>query len=299
MRVRLWAAVALAGLAVTGARPSAAVAAPVIAAAGDIACPPGVRPTRDSCRQARTARLVVGHRRIKAVLPLGDEQYPDGSLRDFLAVYARTWGRAFRKTYPVPGNHEYNVPRAAGYFGYFGARALARRKSWYSYRVGRWHLIALNANCRNIGGCGTNAPQTTWLQRDLIRHHPACTLAYWHQARFSTGADHGNLGAYDTWWRILYRHHVDVVLSAHDHLYERYALQTPKKVHDRRRGIREFVVGTGGASLDAFRGSPPNLQVRQNTHFGVLKLTLHHRRYNWRFVTAGHRILDRGSTRCH
>ena len=296
MRIRFYSALGLAAAAVW---PVVATGAPRIAAAGDIACRPGLRPDRDSCRQARTADLLVGHRRLVAVLPLGDEQYPNGSLADFRAVYHRTWGQVRWKSRPVPGNHEYKTPAASGYFRYFGARAGRRGRGWYSYHIGRWHLVALNANCRAVGGCGRTAPETRWLRRDLTNHHPACTLVYWHQARFSSGADHGNLSEYDTWWRVLYNHHVDVILNGHDHVYERFALQTPNRVHDRRHGIREFVVGTGGSSFDRFRPRPKNLQYRQNHHFGVLKLTLKPRSYRWRFVTAGRRILDRGSTACH
>jgi hypothetical protein len=273
-------------------------APPVIAAAGDIACPPGRATTRTTCRDALTARLLIGRAHLRAVLPLGDEQYPSGSLRHFRRAYGHTWGRVLRKTHPVPGNHEYRSGGAGGYFRYFGARSGPRGKGWYSFHVGRWHLIALNANCTAIGGCGRRARQTRWLRADLRRHRPRCTLAYWHQARFSTGARHGNLPAYDTWWRVLYNHGVDVVLGGHDHLYERYARQTPTRQRDRRHGIREFVVGTGGVGLVRPRGSGRHLRFRQHRHFGVLKLTLHPRKYGWRFVT-GRGVLDSGSTRCH
>lgn len=279
--------------------PVSAQAATTVAAAGDIACRPGLRPRLGSCRQARTAALVAARRRIKAVLPLGDEQYPTGGLADFRASYGRTWGRVLRKSRPVPGNHEYFSPRANGYFRYFGRRAGPRSRGWYSYSVGRWHIIALNSNCDGVGGCGRRAPETRWLRADLASHHPRCTLVYWHHARFSSALDHGNLSDYGTWWRILYKHGADVVLGGHDHVYERFALQTPHQRHDRRRGIREFVVGTGGVGLARFGRPTKNLQYRQNKHFGVLKLTLHHRRYDWRFVTAGRRVLDHGSTRCH
>jgi acid phosphatase type 7 len=295
MRPWAWAATALSVLAI----PAPAFGAPVIAAAGDIACRPGLHPTRTTCRQAWTAMLLVGHPRIKAVLALGDEQYPSGASRDFRGSYRRTWGRVRGKTRPVPGNHEYRESRARGYFRYFGARAGPPGKGWYAYRVGRWHLIALNGNCTKIGGCGRLAPQTRWLRSNLRHHHRRCTLAYWHQPRFASGGTHGNLSIYSTWWRMLYAHDVDVVLGGHDHLYERYARQTPRRVRDRRHGIRQFIVGTGGVGLARPRGMTRNLQFRQHRHFGVLKLTLHPRRYDWRFVTGGHRILDSGSTRCH
>ena len=273
--------------------------APIIAAAGDIACAPGGMATATTCRQAKTAALFLGNPAITAVLPLGDEQYENGALADFQAVYDTTWGRALGKTHPVPGNHEYaSGANGAGYFAYFGSRAGQPGKGWYSFNIGKWHLIALNANCSHIHGCGPSSPQMTWLRNDLNAHHPACTLAFWHQARFSSGPE-GNLADYDAFWKVLYSHHVDVVLSAHNHVYERYALQTPAQARDPQHGIREFVVGTGWKSLDPFTGPFTNGQFRQNTQFGVLKLTLHGQRYDWRFVSTTNGVLDSGQTDCH
>jgi acid phosphatase type 7 len=273
--------------------------APIIAAAGDIACAPGGMATATTCRQAKTAALFLGNPAITAVLPLGDEQYENGALADFQAVYDAAWGRALGKTHPVPGNHEYaSGANGAGYFAYFGSRAGQPGKGWYSFNIGKWHLIALNANCSHIHGCGPSSPQMTWLRNDLNAHHPACTLAFWHQARFSSGPE-GNLADYDAFWKVLYSHHVDVVLSAHNHVYERYALQTPAQARDPQDGIREFVVGTGGKSLDPFTGPFTNGQFRQNTQFGVLKLTLHGQRYDWRFVSTTNGVLDSGQTDCH
>jgi hypothetical protein len=273
--------------------------APIIAAAGDIACAPGGMVTATTCRQANTAALFTGNPAIAAVLPLGDEQYENGALADFQAVYDATWGRALGKTHPVPGNHEYAAgANGTGYFDYFGSRAGTPGRGWYSYQVGKWHLIALNSNCTHVGGCGPSSRQVTWLKNDLAAHHPACTLAYWHHARFSSGPN-GNLPDYDAIWKVLYSHHVDVVLSGHDHLYERYALQTPAQARDPKHGIREFVVGTGGRSLDPFTGPFTNGQFRQDTKFGVLKLTLHGQRYDWKFVSTTNGVLDSGQTDCH
>jgi hypothetical protein len=278
---------------------AAAAKAPIIAAAGDIACAPGGVVTATTCRQANTAALFRGNPAITAVLPLGDEQYETGALADFQAVYDATWGHALGKTHPVPGNHEYAAgANGTGYFDYFGSRAGTPGRGWYSYQVGKWHLIALNSNCTHVGGCGPSSRQMTWLKNDLAAHHPACTLAYWHHARFSSGPN-GNLADYDAFWKVLYSHHVDVVLSGHDHLYERYALQTPAQARDPKHGIREFVVGTGGRSLDPFTGPFTNGQFRQDTQFGVLKLTLHARWYEWRFVSTGQGVLDSGQTDCH
>ncbi len=278
---------------------TAGAAAPIVAAAGDIACAPGDPVTPTTCRQLQTSNLFVGNPAIAAVLPLGDEQYEDGLLSEFQGSYDLSWGRALGKSHPVPGNHEYaSGSNGAGYFAYFGARAGTAGRGWYSFHVGKWHLIALNANCSHVGGCGPSSRQVTWLRNDLAANHPACTLAYWHQARFSSGPE-GNLSAYDAIWKVLYSHHVDVVLSGHNHIYERYALQTPAQIRDPKHGIREFVVGTGGRSLDPYTGPFTNGQFRQHTQFGVLKLTLHPRRYEWRFVGTAKHVLDSGKTDCH
>jgi hypothetical protein len=247
----------------------------------------------------QTSNLFVGNPAITAVLPLGDEQYEDGLLSEYQGSYDRSWGRALGKSHPVPGNHEYaSGSNGNGYFAYFGSRAGPVGKGWYSFHVGKWHIIALNANCSHVGGCGPSSPQMTFLKNDLAKHHPACTLAYWHQARFSSGPE-GNLSDYDVFWKVLYSHHVDVVLSGHNHVYERYALQTPARARDPNHGIREFVVGTGGRSLDPFTGSFRNGQFRQDKQFGVLKLTLHPHRYEWRFVNTAKHVLDSGQTDCH
>ena len=278
---------------------TAGAAAPIVAAAGDIACAPGDPVTPTTCHQMQTSNLFVGNPAITAVLPLGDEQYEDGLLSEFQNSYDLSWGRALGKTHPVPGNHEYSSgSNGNGYFAYFGARAGTAGRGWYSFNVGQWHLVALNSNCSAVGGCGSSSPQVTFLKNDLAAHHPACTLAYWHHARFSSGPN-GNLAAYDAIWKVLYSHHVDVVLSGHDHIYERYALQTPAQARDPKHGIREFVVGSGGRSLDPFTGPFTNGQFRQRSQFGILKLTLHPHRYEWRYVSAAKHVLDSGETDCH
>jgi len=278
---------------------TAGAAAPIVAAAGDIACAPGDPVTPTTCHQMQTSNLFVGNPAITAVLPLGDEQYEDGLLSEFQNSYDLSWGRALGKSHPVPGNHEYaSGSNGNGYFAYFGARAGTAGRGWYSFNVGQWHLVALNSNCSAVGGCGSSSPQVTFLKNDLAAHHPACTHAYCHHARFSSGPN-GNLAAYDAIWKVLYSHHVDVVLSGHDHIYERYALQTPAQARDPKHGIREFVVGTGGRSLDPFTGPFTNGQFRQRSQFGILKLTLHPHRYEWRYVSAAKHVLDSGETDCH
>lgn len=274
----------------------APVSGPVLVAAGDIACAPGEQRTAATCRQADTAALIA---RIDpdAVAALGDLQYPLGSLADFERSFGRSWGRFKARMHPVPGNHEYGTPGAAGYFGYFGDRAGPARRGWYSYELGSWHVVALDANCGTVG-CATGSPQQRWLRADLARHPRRCTLAYWHQPRFSSGL-HGSDAALAPLWRTLQDASADVVLSGHDHDYERFAPQAADGHADARRGVVQFVVGTGGASSYPILFARPNSRARAST-FGVLKLTLGRGRYAWRFVgTPGERFHDAGEARCH
>ncbi len=277
---------------------------PVIAAAGDIACDPadesfnGGAGTANACRMKATSDLMVGMNPA-AVLPLGDLQYGDGALPKFLPSYAATWGRLKPVTRPVPGNHDYGVAKASGYFGYFGAAAGDPSKGYYSYNMGAWHLVALNSNCDEVGGCGAGSPQERWLKADLAAHPAACTLAYWHHPRFSSGP-HGSDRSYDPFWQGLYQAGADVVLVGHDHDYERFAPQDPTGTADPARGIREFVVGTGGANHYALEARQPNSEIFNGNAFGVLVLTLHPKGYDWKFVPLpGTTFSDSGRADCH
>ena len=268
---------------------------PVIAAAGDISCASDMETDEDSCWQEATSDLLV-RGNAWAVLTLGDNQYLDGELAEFQRSYASSWGRVKAITRPSPGNHDYHVPDAKGYFAYFGPLAGQRGQGYYSFDVGRWHIIALNSNCDHVGGCDEGDPQEVWLRADLEANPSECTLAYWHHARFSSG-DHGNDDNTDAFWRALYEAGADVVLSGHDHDYERFAPQDPDQ-HADPGGIRQFVVGTGGRSMDEFMAIPEtNSQVRAST-FGVLELTLRNGGYDWRFVDARGSFEDSGTGTC-
>ena len=171
-------------------------------------------------------------------------------------------------------------------------------KGYYSFDIGAWHLIALNSNCEDAGGCFYGSPQVKWLQTDLVAHRNLCTLVYWHIPLFSSGGR----TAVNTksMWQILYGQDVDVILNGHDHIYERFAPQTPDGTPDPVRGIRQFVVGTGGSNLTEIETIAPNSEVRNNTTYGVLKLTLHPDSYDWEFVPeAGKTFRDSGSEKCH
>jgi hypothetical protein len=287
-----------------GARPVANPSDVVVAAAGDISCPADAaglteeKDRPDSCHSADTAALVRGMK-PDAVLALGDLQYPNGSFERFQAAYDKTWGAFKGITYPVVGNHEYGSPDAQGYFRYFGAAAGEPGSGYYSYDLGAWHIVALNANCQHVGGCGPGSPQAHWLEQDLRAHATTCTLAYWHQPRFSSGT-HGSDPAYDTFWRILFEARADVVLNGHDHDYERFAPLTPDGRTDAAGGVTEFVVGTGGNSHYKLHSVVPGSQVRLAKRHGILQLSLKPDSFSWGFqTTAGAGNADAGSTRCH
>lgn len=291
------AALAVVALAVAGGlrlRDAPAAPTAVILAAGDIA-------SCGSTGAAETARLLA--RLPGTVLTLGDEAYPDGRAGDFASCYHPTWGRFLSRTRPAPGNHEYRTADAGGYFDYFGRRANDRGKGWYSFDLGRWHVIALNTNgsaaCQAIP-CSAGSAQERWLRADLARSHARCTLAYWHHPRFSSGSVHGDSREVRPLWNDLYAAGADVVLAAHDHDYERFAPQTPAGRADAKQGIREFVVGTGGASHYDFGKPAANSEVRDNTTYGVLQLKLQPSSYSWRFVpVAGGAFTDSGHGGCH
>lgn len=269
---------------------------PVIAAAGDIVCAPGASASSEKCQQQATSDLLV-RSDAWAVLTTGDNQYEDGALGAFQSAYAASWGRVKAITRPSPGNHDYHVAGARGYFAYFGPLAGKRGMGYYSFDVGAWHIIALNANCEEVGGCEEGSPQERWLRDDLAADTASCTLAYWHQPRFSSG-HHGNSTRSEAFWQALYEAGADVVLNGHDHAYERFAPQDPEQRSD-RNGIREFVVGTGGKSLYSFGTPEPNSEVRNADTFGILELTLHEDGYDWRFVpAAGGTFEDSGSGTC-
>jgi hypothetical protein len=293
----------------------AATADPVIAAAGDIACDPhdtkfnGGSGTNSTCRQKATGALLGSLGNLSAILPLGDIQYDCSPVNEYAQSFGPAWGAYKSLIRPAPGNHEYRVnPDAfglndcsttgAGYFSYFGAAAGDPTKGYYSYDIGTWHLISLNANCTFIP-CKAGSAQETWLKADLAAHSNMCTLAYYHQSRFSSGGS-GNLSAYGPWWTDLYNGGADVVLSAHDHDYERFAPQNPSEVADPARGIAEFIVGTGGRSHSGFQTIMPNSVVRDSSAYGLLVLTLHPTGYDFRFVPeAGKTFTDSGSGSCH
>lgn len=285
---------------------------PVIAAAGDIACAPndqyynGGAGSTNNCRQSAVSDLLVGTG-LTGVLPLGDEQYDAGQLSYFQQVYAPTWGRSDSIVHPALGNHEYLTSGASGYFDYFNGvgiqsgKAGDRSKGYYSYDIGSWHLIVLNSNCSFVA-CAAGSAQETWLKADLAAHSNACVLAYWHQPRFNSGTAGETTGT-SPFWQDLYNASADLVLNGHQHSYERFAPQNASGTADSARGLREFIVGTGGQSHGTLGATKPNSEVRDIKTFGVLRIALHASSYDWRFapaaVTGNGTLADSGTQACH
>ena len=291
---------------------------PTVAAAGDIACDPtsplfkNGAGTSMNCRQLAVSDLVIAQHPT-AVLTLGDTQYECGDQSGFAASFEPSWGRLKPIIHPAIGNHEYGKSchrdDPSPYFTYFGAEA--GKKGWYSYDIGAWHFVVLNSECNYgagasaVDGCQPGSPQESWLRRDLAAHHNVCTIAYWHEPRFSSG-EHGDAMQMGTIWNDLVAGHVDIVLSGHNHDYERFDPigATPEQQTQPNlspSGIREFVVGTGGRNLYGFASPPLQGEVlRQNSAFGTLLLTLQPTGYAWHFLPLpGSAPADEGSGACH
>jgi hypothetical protein len=314
MRIRVGVAVLLAALvsaALGVGAGSGAVAAsdPVVMVAGDIACEPGS--TRgQKCRDDLTAQLLGP---ATHVITAGDNQYNCGRLSSYQAGYAKTWGQHLAKSYPVVGEDDYSSSTCAtagaeGYFTYFSSRAQQGSctkacRGWYSYDIGAyWHVVALNTACAeaSVGGCTASSPQLLWLKQDLAGTSKRCILAVMHRPYWANG---NTVAKFKPFIDALYAAGTDVVLTGNAHLYARYAQQNPSSQLDTAKGMREFIVGTGGKSHSTLQ-SPrlPNFQSGNDTTFGVLKLTLHPSSYDWQYLQAyptSPVYTDSGATGCH
>jgi len=268
---------------------------PILMGAGDIAS------CGETARDAETGQLLDAVP-TATVFTAGDNAYTLGTAEEFANCYDPVWGLAKARTRPAPGNHDYGTPGAAGYFGYFGANAGDPTKGYYSYDLGAWHIISLNSNCYDAGGCDAGSPQEQWLRADLAAHPASCTLAYWHHPRFNSGSVHGMSFSEDVkpFWEALYEYGAEVVVSGHEHLYERFLPQTVMGVHDPDFGITHFTAGMGGYSHYSFGTIQPNSAARNATDFGVLKFVLHDGWYEHEFVgIPGVTYTDAGSANCH
>ncbi len=270
------------------ATPAAVLEAPpVLLAAGDIA---GCGHDEDE----ETARILDEEEGVVAVL--GDNVYNEGTVEQFTECYDPTWGRHKERTMPAVGNHEYLTEGAQGYIWYFGPVAGDPQRGYYSNDLGTWHIVVLNTNI----DITAESPQLQWLREDLEQNPVACTLAYWHHPRFSSGADHGNDEGIGPIFEVMYEYGVEIVLNGHDHDYERFAPQTPDAERDGEYGVRQFVVGTGGIDLREFGDVQSNSEARNNTVHGVLRLELNPDAYTWEFLPVeGKDYEDSGEGTCH
>jgi acid phosphatase type 7 len=269
----------------------------VLVGAGDIAS------CKDLSGAEATAKLI--EKIPGEVFAAGDLAYEKGTAAEFANCYDKTWGRFKNRTHPAPGNHEYASMNGSPYFDYWGNQAGPPEKGYYSFDLGVWHIVALNTNCTvpDLGGCDNGSEQDLWLQKDLAAHPNSCIVAFGHHALFSSGifkkhAIHPELRQF---WEDLYKAHADLVLTGHEHSYERFAPQDPNGNLDQKDGIREIVVGTGGRSNDPLGFATANSEVRNVTSFGVLKLTLWPGKYTWEFipVDAVNGFHDSGKGTCH
>ncbi|GIK87722.1 MAG: hypothetical protein BroJett026_32030 [Betaproteobacteria bacterium] len=282
-----------AGIGVVGCVPLPRPEAFTIVAAGDIAQCSNAPASLSAA--AQTAALVTDDDAL--VLTLGDNVYDAGAPGEFASCFDPTWGAFRDRIRPAIGNHEYRTPGAEGYFGYFGARAGPDRGGYYSFDHGGWHFIALNSAIDTSVG----SPQYQWLMADLAASSATlCTIAYWHHPAFSSGDEHGGDDRMLPMFAALHAAGVEIVLAGHEHFYERFAPQDAQGVRDPGRGVRQFIVGTGGARLYPFGPPHPASEFRHNASHGVLRLALGADGYRWHFVpTGGAAPRDPGSAACH
>jgi 3',5'-cyclic AMP phosphodiesterase CpdA len=267
----------------------------VLLAAGDIAeC--------DHQGDEATAHILAEYPQAK-VATLGDNAYQHGTLEEFKSCYGPSWGKFKDRTMPATGNHDEATKNAQGFSDYFGSRGGPYDKYYYSYDLGSWHMVVLNSDCWRVGGCDSDDPQAVWLRRDLERSSALCTLAVWHRPPFSSG----RYGAPEDTrrvrplWRVLDEQGVDVLLTGHEHSYERFAPMDAEGKRDDAHGVRLFIVGTGGGNLRRFENAPlPTTEARQDNTWGVLKLDLKPAGYDWKFLpVAGSSFSDSGAGSCH
>jgi hypothetical protein len=271
--------------------PSSTTGDPVLVGAGDIA---------DCATKGDEATAALLDDIDGTIFTAGDNVYESASAATFRDCYEPNWGRHKARTRPAAGNHDWTSGGIDAYRTYFGESATgADGATWYAYDLGTWRVIVLDSNCSSVGGCGPDSPQGRWLADELAAPDAACTVAIWHHPRFSSGVRHGNDPEMDPFWRALYAAGADVVINGHDHDYERFAPQDPDAREDRVRGIRQFVVGTGGTGLRPFGQIRANSELRASIDHGVLALTLHDGSYDWRFHAATTDFSDRGTANCH
>jgi hypothetical protein len=279
------------GIGVIGCVPPARAPISVVAA-GDIGQCAGL--PASSSGAAKTAALVTPKDAI--VLTLGDNAYESGTPAQFANCFDPTWGAFKDRLHPAPGNHDYETPNASGYYDYFGPLAGPDRRGYYSFDAGGWHFISLNS----LVDTSETSDQYRWLVNDLAASSATpCTIAYWHFPAFNSGAVYGSILSMRPFFDALYKAGVEIVLAGHEHVYERFAPQRADGSADAQQGVRQFTVGTGGHTLNAFGTVLPNSEFRYNASWGVLRLTLGEGTYGWQYVPMTGEVIDSGSGTCH
>lgn len=274
-----------------------------IIALGDMACPADEPPTAATCQFPNIANA-IRQEAADAILMLGDLQYPNGAPEDFATAFDKQWGELKGITYASPGNHEYNTKNAAGYFKYWNAGNSTSKhagdadKGYHSFEIGPWHILALNSNCKEIGGCDEASTQGQWLLQDLDKYdYKRCTLAFWHHPSYSSGHYYNvtdTLVRGEFFWKALSAGKADVVLNGHDHIYERFQ---PKSKDGKT--LTQFTVGTGGRVLYKLADVPsPGSAFTYNQDFGYLVMNLWPNRYDWQYKTVNGQIIDSGKGQC-
>jgi acid phosphatase type 7 len=267
----------------------------ILLAAGDIAeCP--------TSGDEATAKILERFPDA-TIAALGDNAYPDGTAAQFAQCFGPSWGRHKKRIRPATGNHDFHTKDARGYFNYYGEAGGKFDKYYYSYDLGDWHMVVLNSDCWRVDGCDLDDPQIQWLREDLARNARLCTLAYMHRPPFSSGryGDHEDTERVRPIWQVLYEEGVDVLLVAHEHSYERFVPMDAQGKRADERGVRLFIVGTGGGNLRRYKDPPlPTTAVRNDETWGALKLTLESDAYDWEFLPVeGKTFTDAGSGTCH
>ena len=275
----------------SGAQVEAASGSVRVVTVGDIACPPGKRVTRTTCRQRATARL-ANRLNPRLVLTLGDHQYESGRLRQFRRSYHKSWGTLLSRTRPTIGNHEYKTAGARGYYRYFGSRQPGP-PGYYRMTTGGWDVYSLNSNCSKID-C---AAQAAWLDRWLTSDPTKCTIVTMHHPRYSSGLEHGNNASVQRLWETAARHGNDIVLAGHDHDYERFVPLDANGAAD-PAGMQQFVVGTGGKNLYHLGTRKAGSAYFQAWTHGVLSLDLQPGSYRWAYYALNGTVLDKGTRTC-
>jgi hypothetical protein len=298
--------------------PSAPVASPGASATATLTAPPSTGPSSSVTATPAGDAVLVGAGDIAGcdwetdeatagllddlpgtIFTAGDNAYPAGRAQDFAECFEPSWGRHLDRIRPVPGNHDWQTGSLDAYLDYFGAAAVNEAGDpWYAYDLGTWRIIALDSECEETETCGPESDQGRWLADELATTSARCTMAIWHVPRYSSGF-HGDDTDVQPFWDALYQAGADVIVNGHDHDYERFAPLDAEGEEDRERGMRQFIVGTGGVGLRDFGDPKPHSELRLAVTHGVIAFTLKDGGYEWSWIPIDGDVTDRGSATCH